>query len=61
MPVAKSTYYFEINRIDAVVTRNAKLLKEIQEIFEQNKQRYGVRRVHKNLCNRGYNVNHKRV
>ena len=61
MPMAKSTYYFEINRIDAVATRNAKLLKEIQEIFENNKQRYGVRRVHKELCNRGYKVNHKRV
>ena len=42
MPMAKSTYYFEINKIDAVATRNAELLKEIQEIFENNKQRYGV-------------------
>ena len=61
MPMAKSTYYFEINKIDAVATRNAELLKEIQEIFENNKQRYGVRRVHKALCNKGYKVNHKRV
>ena len=59
--MAKFIYYFETNRIDAVATRNAELLKEIQEIFENNKQRYGVRRVHKELCNRGYKVNHKRV
>ena len=36
-------------------------MKLIKEIFDQNKGRYGVRRVHRELLNRGYLVNHKRV
>ena len=59
--MAKSTYYFEINKVDVVKSRNERLMKEIQEIFDYNKGRYGVRRVHRELANRGYNVNHKRV
>ena len=59
--MAKSTYYFEINKLDVVKVRNAELMTIIQEIFDCNKGRYGVRRVHKELVNRGYNVNHKRV
>jgi len=61
MGMAKSTYYFEINKIDVVAERNKELMNEIEEIFVQNKRRYGVRRVHKELQNRGYKVNHKRV
>jgi transposase InsO family protein len=57
----KSTYYFEISKDDVVGLRNAELLEEIQEIFNTNIGRYGVRRVHMELRNRGYNVNHKRV
>lgn len=37
------------------------MMKLIKEIFDQNKGRYGVRRVHRELLNRGYLVNHKRV
>ncbi len=59
--MAKSTYYFEINKVDVVKSRNEELMAEIQEIFDYNKGRYGVRRVHKELVNRGYTVNHKRV
>lgn len=36
-------------------------MKLIKEIFNQNKGHYGVRRVHRELLNRGYLVNHKRV
>ena len=61
MKMAKSTYYFEINKVDVVMERNKELMAEIQKIFSSNKGRYGVRRVHKELTNRGYNVNHKRV
>ena len=59
--MAKSTYYFEINKVDAVKMRNTELEAEIQEIFNYNKGRYGVRRIHRELVNRGYTVNHKRV
>ena len=61
MHMAKSTYYFEINRNDIVAERNQEVLEEIKNIFEENKRRYGVRRVHQELINRGYQVNHKRV
>jgi len=59
--MARSTYYFEINRVDVVKVRNEELMDKIQEIFDCNKGRYGVRRVHRELINRGYTVNHKRV
>ena len=61
MPLAKSTYHFEIGKEDLVAKRNQELLEEINSIFESNKRRYGVRRVHQELINRGYIVNHKRV
>ena len=41
--------------------KNKDLLDIIQQIFAQNKGRYGARRVHNELVNRGYVVNHKRV
>ena len=40
---------------------NKELMDRIKAIFEQNNGRYGVRRVHRELLNRGYQVNHKRV
>ena len=61
MHMARSTYYFEINKNDVVAERNQKILEEIKRIFDENKHRYGVRRVHQELINRGYQVNHKRV
>lgn len=57
----KSTYYYEISKVDAVKLRNAKIEEEIKSIFEQHKGRYGVRRVYRELLNRGHHVNHKRV
>ena len=61
MGMSKSTYYFEVNRIDIVEQKNKKLLAEIINIFEYHKHRYGVRRVHQELLKRGIVVNHKRV
>ena len=61
MGLSKSTYYYELSKVDAVALRNQELIAEIKEIFEHHKGRYGVRRVHQELVNRGYNVNHKRV
>ena len=61
MGMAKSTYYFEISKGDAVALRNADISEKISEIFKSNKGRYGVRRVYNELCNRGIQVNHKRV
>ena len=59
--LSRSTYYYEISKTDAVKERNAALSSEISAIFKENKERYGVRRVHRELLNRGLHVNHKRV
>ena len=61
MPMSKSTYYFELNKVDLVDKRNTELKDEIQKIFTEHKGRYGVRRVYQELLNRGFVVNHKRV
>ncbi len=50
----KSTYYYEISKVDSVGLRNAELTEEIKKIFIQNKGRYGVRRVHRELLSRGH-------
>ena len=59
--MAKSTYYYLLNKVDAVAIRNKPVLKEIKTIFTENKGLYGVRRIHNELINRGFKVNHKRV
>lgn len=61
LQMARSTYYYEISKIDAVDLRNAELTKEIKAIFAHHRGRYGVRRVHQELLRRGYTANHKRV
>ena len=61
MGMSKSTYYYEISKVDVVAERNKELADEIKEIFEHHKGRYGVRRVHQELANNGRRVNHKRV
>lgn len=37
MKMAKSTYYFELNKVDAVAEKNGVLLSEIKEIFHEIK------------------------
>ena len=61
MGLSRSTYYFELSKRDNVAERNRDLAEEIADIFNQHKGRYGVRRVHAELVNRGKKVNHKRV
>ncbi len=61
MGMARSAYYFEINKVDIISKKNEEVFAQIEDIFHQNKGRYGVRRIHHELINRGYTVNHKRV
>ena len=61
MGISRSTYYYEINKTDAVAERNEDILDEIKYIFTKNKGRYGVRRVYQELIQRGHTINHKRV
>ena len=62
MQMAKSTYYFGLSKEDVIAVKKMRIwLKKSKLFFEQNKCRYGVRRVYRELRNRGYEVNHKRV
>ena len=61
MCLSRSTYYYEISKEDVVAKRSEAVASMIREIFEHNKGRYGVRRVHHELINRGYKINHKKV
>ena len=56
----KSTYYYEISKVDTVDFRNIELTEEIKKIFSQHKGGYGVRRRYRELLRRGNSVNHKR-
>ena len=59
--MARSTYYFELKRLEGLEARDRELKEQIQEIFDRNRGRYGVRRVHKALANSGTTVNHKKI
>jgi len=57
----KSTYYFELNKVDKIKVKNRPIADKITEIFNLHKGRYGVRRVYMELINQGYVINHKKV
>ena len=59
--LSKSTYYYEIGHTSFDDKKNQDIMREISDVFSENKQRYGVRRIHKELLNRGYLINHKKV
>ena len=52
--LSRSTYYYELGRTDKIEEKNAELSSEITAIFNKNRKRYGVRRVHHELLNRGF-------
>ncbi len=56
----RATYYFELNKPDKDI-KNKEIMELIQDIFDENKQRYGFKRITEELHNRGYNINHKKV
>ena len=58
--LARSTYYYHLKQLDKP-DKDQKLKAEIQAIFTEQKGNYGYRRIHLELRNRGYLVNHKRV
>ena len=58
--IAKSTYFYTIKTLDRV--DHDKQVKDlITAIFNENKARYGYRRLTLELKNRGHHINHKRV
>ena len=58
--LARSTYYYHLKQLDKP-DKDQELKAEIQSIFIEHKGNYGYRRIHLELRNRGYLVNHKRV
>ena len=58
--LARSTYYYHLKQLDKP-DKDQELKAEIQSIFIEHKGNYGYRRIHLELRNRGYVVNHKRV
>ncbi|MGJ7025644.1 transposase InsO family protein [Petrimonas sulfuriphila] len=58
--MARSTYYYHISRINSADKYND-IRKRIADIFEAHQKRYGYRRVHMQLVNEGYLINHKTV
>ena len=58
--LAKSVYYYTLSKMDKD-DKNEKIIEKIKEIFTNNKERYGYRRITLELKNQGYNVNHKKV
>ncbi|CTD03963.1 rve domain protein [Streptococcus pneumoniae] len=58
--LARWTYYYHLKQLDKP-DKDQELKAEIQSIFIEHKGNYGYRRVHLELRNRGYLVNHKRV
>ena len=58
--LAKSTYYYEITK-KTYAEKNEELIRKIEKIFAENKEKYGVRRVYHELKNQGCECNHKKV
>ena len=58
--LAKSVYYYTLSKIDKD-DKNKEIIDKIKEIFINNKERYGYRRITLELRNQGYEVNHKKV
>ena len=58
--VSKSTYFYHISNMDKE-DKNEAIKNEITLIFNQNKGRYGYRRITLELKNKGFVINHKKV
>ncbi len=60
LSIAKSTYYYEISLYNKE-DKDILIKDKIKEIFNENKKRYGYRRITLELRNQGIIVNHKKV
>lgn len=55
----RSSYYYHVPRLNSDKWKTER--EEIKRIFEENKGRYGYRRITMEMRNRGFNINHKTV
>ena len=58
--IAKSVYYYTFSKVDKD-NKNEEIMLEIINIFYTHKERYGYRRIHLELLNKGYRVSHGKV
>ena len=58
--LARSTYYYHLKQLGQT-DKDQDIKIEILSIYREHKGNYGYRRIHLELRNRGYSVNHKRV
>ncbi|VHE45747.1 transposase, IS861 [Streptococcus pyogenes] len=60
LDLSRSTYYYQVKRL-AQGDKDIELKHVIREIYDEHKGNYGYRRIHMELRNRGFVVNHKKV
>ncbi|HEP5323217.1 TPA: IS3 family transposase [Streptococcus pyogenes] len=60
LDLSRSTYYYQVKRL-AQGDKDIELKHVIREIYDEHKGNYGYRRIHMELHNRGFVVNHKKV
>jgi len=53
-------YYYTLSKQDKD-DKNKEIIEKVRKIFNDNKERYGYRRITLELRNQGYKVNHKKV
>ena len=58
--MARSVFYYHLARLNDV-DGHADMRKRIKAIYDENKGRYGYRRICMDLHNKGYIINHKTV
>ena len=58
--LARSTYYYHLKQLGQT-DKDQDIKIEILSIYREHKGNYGYRRIHLELRNRGYSVNHKKV
>ncbi|MEI3032757.1 MAG: IS3 family transposase [Streptococcus lutetiensis] len=58
--LARSTYYYQLKRFNRA-KKDKKVKEMIQIIYDDHKGNYGYRRIHLELRNRGFVINHKKV
>ena len=60
MDLPRSSYYYHIKRFKQG-DKDKELKAEIKAIYDEHKGNYGYRRIHLELRNRGFLINHKKV
>ncbi|WP_139904815.1 IS3 family transposase [Clostridium thermarum] len=62
LKVSRRSYYKSLNQVESKRSiENKRLKEEILKIYNDNKKRYGVPKIHKTPINQGESINLKRV